>query len=433
MGQVRPDQPEPAHLVAENGTLSWGLARSTPLDSESDDTHLDDDDSPPLGDWSDAFNLSHGSEFDAKLDGDVDGDDPRAGWSRSPHSRETVPDLETLRSLHLTTLGEEGDRPGQFCCPTGVAVDAHNLYVADDTRRIHVIGILPGPTQYMYRYFIDCPHNPDNPSGRRFDPLVSIAVDDTNLYVVGYGHLGVRVFNKSTRAFVRELEVYTGPPAGDDPTCVAVDADRCYVVAGGAIEIIDKVTGDQALPQIGGHQFGGGAAGEFIKLDAVAVDDLHVYATDAYFADVQVFNKSNGQYIRVFGGMRLAWNQAMLRPSTVIGWDDFGPHLVDEPHAGPMGLKQGRGKMLCVDANYAYIVDRRAALIVVYHKAGGTFVRSWGGHGRAAGKFHLPVGIACDDGHVYVSDSRQHRVQVFRSANSLAPPRGPDNASSGTN
>ena len=40
--------------------------------------------------------------------------------------------------------------------------------------------------------------------------------------------------------------------------------------------------------------------------------------------------------------------------------------------------------------------------------------RSWGGSGVEPGKFREPMGIAIDtDGHVYVADVRNRRVQKF--------------------
>ena len=44
------------------------------------------------------------------------------------------------------------------------------------------------------------------------------------------------------------------------------------------------------------------------------------------------------------------------------------------------------------------------------------FVTAWGTHGKGTGQFPLPKGIAADaEGHVYVADSNNHRIQKFNS------------------
>ena len=44
------------------------------------------------------------------------------------------------------------------------------------------------------------------------------------------------------------------------------------------------------------------------------------------------------------------------------------------------------------------------------------FVRKWGSEGSEDGQFDTPAGVALDgDGNVYVTDTRNHRIQVFNS------------------
>lgn len=42
-----------------------------------------------------------------------------------------------------------------------------------------------------------------------------------------------------------------------------------------------------------------------------------------------------------------------------------------------------------------------------------TLVKTWGEMGKSAGQFNEPTGIAISDGEVFVSDGRNHRIQVF--------------------
>jgi DNA-binding beta-propeller fold protein YncE len=51
---------------------------------------------------------------------------------------------------------------------------------------------------------------------------------------------------------------------------------------------------------------------------------------------------------------------------------------------------------------------------IVKFSKDGKFIKAWGKHGKAAGEFDTPHGIALDaDGHVYVADRVNNRVQVF--------------------
>jgi hypothetical protein len=56
--------------------------------------------------------------------------------------------------------------------------------------------------------------------------------------------------------------------------------------------------------------------------------------------------------------------------------------------------------------------------------ADGVFVLEWGRHGHAASQFGHPLGIAVDgSGHAYVTDTENHRIQVFAPAH---PPPDPE-------
>jgi sugar lactone lactonase YvrE len=51
---------------------------------------------------------------------------------------------------------------------------------------------------------------------------------------------------------------------------------------------------------------------------------------------------------------------------------------------------------------------------IVRFSKDGKFIKAWGKHGKGAGEFDTPHGIALDaEGHVYVADRVNSRVQVF--------------------
>ena len=91
---------------------------------------------------------------------------------------------------------------------------------------------------------------------------------------------------------------------------------------------------------------------------------------------------------------------------------DFrGEHLADlyAPNSSP--FTPGR---LCfgLEGNI-YVVDRKAAEILVYDAAG-DFLSRFGERGKGVGKFRMISGVAVDStGRTYVADSRQIPMQVF--------------------
>ncbi len=59
------------------------------------------------------------------------------------------------------------------------------------------------------------------------------------------------------------------------------------------------------------------------------------------------------------------------------------------------------------------MTDLRTNRVLVYSSSG-QFLANWGSEGSADGQFDQPQGIAVDTaGNVYVTDSGNHRVQVF--------------------
>jgi DNA-binding beta-propeller fold protein YncE len=68
---------------------------------------------------------------------------------------------------------------------------------------------------------------------------------------------------------------------------------------------------------------------------------------------------------------------------------------------------------LAVDGEHVYVSDSSNHRIQVFSKADGAFVRKWGSKGQGDGQFLFPRGLAVDAGHVYVGDSANDRIQVF--------------------
>jgi DNA-binding beta-propeller fold protein YncE len=71
---------------------------------------------------------------------------------------------------------------------------------------------------------------------------------------------------------------------------------------------------------------------------------------------------------------------------------------------GPTGLH--------IADNYVYVGDHRADCIAVYNTAG-DLITKFGKRGKKLGQLYGTYGIAIHDGHIYICDSWNQRVQVF--------------------
>jgi DNA-binding beta-propeller fold protein YncE len=87
---------------------------------------------------------------------------------------------------------------------------------------------------------------------------------------------------------------------------------------------------------------------------------------------------------------------------------DTGKKAGQQRFAAPQALALGLSKI--------YIADTNAHRVVVLDQTG-RVLQTWGGQGGDPGQFRSPAGIALDeDGRVYVADTKNNRIQVFRAS-----------------
>lgn len=84
--------------------------------------------------------------------------------------------------------------------------------------------------------------------------------------------------------------------------------------------------------------------------------------------------------------------------------------------AKPGGFKRPTGLAWDAKNGHLYVVDTLACDVSVFELASGRLVRTFGAPGRNPGHFNHPTHICLDrNGRIYVADSLNFRVQVFRS------------------
>ncbi len=115
----------------------------------------------------------------------------------------------------------------------------------------------------------------------------------------------------------------------------------------------------------------------------IAFRDDHLFVNDTMNFRIQVF-QGNGQYINSFG-----------------------------QHGDAIGAI-GQSKGIAIDPDgHIYIADALASRIQIFDQ-NGVFLLDFGSLGTKPGQFTLPAGMAFWDDKLYVADSYNGRVQVFR-------------------
>ncbi len=281
--------------------------------------------------------------------------------------RSSVPEL---------VWGIHGTKPGWLHKPRVAAFDASDhLYVADLTDRIQVFD---RDGQFL-RGWRTPDFNVDGPSGLTVDRHGRLLVADTHFYrVLVYSREGDLLFQ------IGDGVQGTTPGRFGYPTDVVIDrAGNFYVSEYGENDRIQVFsTEGKWLRQWGGH---GLAAGEFMKLRALAIDENdRIYAADSCNHRVQVFD-TEGKVLNVWGTRGSEPGQMSYPYDLAIGPDrslyvcEYGNHRVQKfsLDGAPLGL--------------------------------------WGRSGRGPGELFNPWALAVDGhGTVSVIDSNNHRVQRFR-------------------
>ena len=177
----------------------------------------------------------------------------------------------------------------------------------------------------------------------------------------------------------------------------------------------------------------GAGDGQFLHPHVPAVDsEGHVYVSDRDLANIQKFT-SDGKFL-------MKWSEEgsddgqLSKPESVVADSkdnvyvaDYGNHRIqkftkdgnfilkwgfkgvgDGEFNGPAGLSIDRNDNI-------YVTDKNNNRIQVF-TANGTFLTKFGSQGNATGQFILPEGIGVDmkTGLVYVADTGNYRIQVFR-------------------
>ncbi|MEJ0021441.1 MAG: 6-bladed beta-propeller [Candidatus Doudnabacteria bacterium] len=340
----------------------------------------------------------------------------------------------------ISAWGSFGSGDGQLKHPYYIAIDSSdNIYVADnDNSRIQKFNT-SGAFQSTFGWGVQtganafqtctsgCQAGISGPGAGQFNASGGITTDSSdNIYVADYGNSRIQVFG-SNGAFqstfgwgvldgTEEFQICTsgcqaGIPADDPdvpggegqtslPVGVTVDASGNIYVADSGIRIEKFDPSENFLSKFGNSS----PEGELNNPIGIANDSSgNIYVVDQGNSRIQKFDPS-GNFLSTFGwGVQTGADQFEICTSgcqTGIGGSGDGQFLVP-------------GGIAIDSSNNIYVTDSSNHRIEVFNSGEG-FVTQWGTEGSGDGQFEYPQGIVFDSsGNIYVVDASNNRIQKF--------------------
>jgi len=284
---------------------------------------------------------------------------------------------------HIMTIGSEGAGEGQFRYVEDFAFSKDGHLLVTDAAHGWVQVFDKGTGKFIARFGGkgDEDHNLDKPEG--------IAVDtEGNIFVADYNTGFIKKYDPSYKWTLTFSEY--GPDKGQNMKS----------------EFMDIRDGKLYLPEAGNHRVDvfdlngkflfdfGGQGSEPGKLNnpesAKFSSDGKLYVADLKNDRIQVFDK-DGKFLKTWG----------------------------KSGSGPGELKSPAGLALDQDDN-VYVTEIGNDRVQVFDKDG-NFLATWGKKGSAVGEFGNLHGIIIDKGTglIYVADTANNRVQVFKRVGAL--------------
>lgn len=315
----------------------------------------------------------------------------------------------------IAKWGVFGSDNGKFISPTGIAVSQNGLiYVADwNNRRIQ---------KFMSDgSFITAWQSQGSGQGELRLPE-GIAVDRKNgfIYVVDTNNNRIQKFQINGQ-FVDEYPKKENTETFNTPYGVAVDAEGFIYVADTLNNCIKKISRDMQIV----HQWGsiGISEGEFNYPLGVAIDkDGFIYVADGKNYRIQKFT-SDGKFENAWGS-KGNQNGEFERP-TGIGIDKSGFVYVTDRDNSCIQKFTSDGQFqdkwetdwpvgIAIDDDFIYVSDSLNHCIKQFDLYG-NFITRFSEFGSGAGQLNSPSYLCIvSDGRIYVSDTENNRIQVFK-------------------
>ena len=285
-----------------------------------------------------------------------------------------------LRFEHVMNIGSAGEGPGQFKYVEDFAFTQDGKLLATDAAHAYVQVFDKTSGAYLTRFGGkgDDDHNLEKPEGISVDP-------NGNVFVADYTSGDVKVYDRNF-AWLKSFSEYGSEPGQNIKS-----------------EFTDIYDGKYYMPEAGNHRisvwdlqgnflftFGslGNQPGQVNNPEAAKFNSLgELVVSDLKNDRIQVFTKE-GKLLRVFG----------------------------KTGSGPGELKANSGIGIDKDDNI-YVGEIGNDRIQVFDKNGKPLTM-WGKKGQNNGEFGNIHGVIVDKttGWVYVADTANNRIQVFKPA-----------------
>jgi sugar lactone lactonase YvrE len=334
----------------------------------------------------------------------------------------------------LATYGKVGTQPGQFNLPFGVAIDRVGNILVTDTGNYRVQKFDPN-----MKFLMSWGTQGNGPG--QFGFPREIATDSQNNYYITdeYNHR-IQVFNSSGK-FLFQFGTYgTGPGQFRLPQGVTIDSHDNVYVADTYNARVQKLTlNGTYVTQIGTTGVEGDSGSLLYRPRSVGLDASdNLFVVDTYNHKVKKYDNALNYLYSVGGFPAPLYPNAItvLKDGTFYVSDTGNSQLLhytdlgtSASFAGSVGtLRTQNGEFseplgVAVGPNgHIYISDRFNHRVQVFNSNGG-FITKWGKNGGAGGYFNfgwlpgefiIPSQIAIDAyGKVYVADAGNARIQVF--------------------
>lgn len=254
---------------------------------------------------------------------------------------------------------------------------------------------------------------------RRMTRPYSVAVNKNMIVVADPGLAVVHLFETSRKTY-RKLDS-AGENHFDSPIGVALGDDRLFI----ADSVLNKVfILDRRFKLLQTME-------NFQRPTSLAFDPArqHLYIADTLAHEVQVFDQDGKFLFKIgergdedaqfnypshlaFANDRLLVNDTMNFRIQIFNPD--GKHLQTFGKHGSGSGSFVQPKGLAVDSDgQVYVADALSNQVQIFDPDG-TFLLGFGHNGNGAGEFMMPTGVAILNDTIYVADSHNQRIQVFR-------------------
>jgi len=247
----------------------------------------------------------------------------------------------------------------------------------------------------------------------------AISATRDQVAVADPGSAVIHLFNTKRKTYRRLNRA--GDQHFNSPVGVVLAGDRLFVADSGLNKVFALDRRLKLLYTLEGFQ----------RPTSLAFDPerQHLFVADTLAHEVQVFDQT-GKRLFIIGGRgekdgqfnypshldftagRLFVNDTMNFRIQIF--NPQGEHLATFGKQGTGSGYFAQAKGIAVDSDgHVYIADALSNQVQIFDQ-NGTFLLGFGNDGEGPGTFRMPTGLAILDDTIYVADSYNRRVQVFR-------------------